>query len=516
MSNSSAADRDRELVLAIDVGTSSVRALACDAEGNAIPVTETQRSYRLHTTRDGGAEYDATALFELLCDVIDETLATVNDESATFIAVGVTSFWHSLLGLDKDRNPVTPLYFWADSRADQTIDGIKRQRDLDRIWQRTGCRLHSSYWPAKLHWLRESQPRLSGEVDRWVSFTEYVHCQLTGEAAPVMSFSMASGTGLLDVHELVWDDELLAVLGVEPAKLPALVDIDHRAVVNRHFSRRWRALQDVPWIPALGDGACANVGSAAIGPGRITLTLGTSGAMRMVLPAPPGSTWSVPAGLWAYRLDREYVVLGGALSNGGNVRRWISDLTGLQMTVENTAAIAALPADGHGLTILPFVAGERSPGWHGSATGLINGLTLASTPIDLARATLEAVAYRFARIYDALLPIAASPHQIVANGGAIVSSPEWTQIIASTLGHDILALPAGDEATARGAAIMALRSVGALSSLDAAPDPSREATRFAPSAADHSRYQAGRRRQESLEAMLYPAADLDGRNDEEW
>ncbi|MDQ3412631.1 MAG: FGGY family carbohydrate kinase, partial [Chloroflexota bacterium] len=314
MSNASDADRDRQLVLAIDIGTSSVRALACDTKGNAIPVTETQRSYRLHPTRDGGAEYDATSLFELLCDVIDQTLAKVNSESATFIAVGVTSFWHSLLGLDKDRNPVTPIYFWADSRADQTIDDLERQLDLDRVWQRTGCRLHSSYWPAKLHWLRESQPRLYGEVDRWVSFTEYVQCQLTGDQAPVVSVSMASGTGLLDVHALVWDDELLAVLGIEPAKLPALVDVDDHGVVNHRFSRRWPVLHGVPWIPALGDGACANVGSGAIGPGRIALTLGTSGAMRMVLPAPPGSTWPVPAGLWAYRLDREYAVLGGALS----------------------------------------------------------------------------------------------------------------------------------------------------------------------------------------------------------
>lgn len=494
-----------QIVLAIDIGTSSVRALISDQTGTAIMATESQLSYRLETSRDGTAVFNAESLLDILIQAIDDTLRSLPPTTAPFVAVGVTSFWHSLLGLDRDGNPLTPIYYWADSRSDDTLASLASRLDAEPLRQRTGCRLHSSYWPAKLHWLRTTQPDLYASVTRWVSFTEYASRKLSQSTKTVMSISMASGTGLIDVHRLIWDDELLTVLNISPDSLPTLVDADHRANLNDHFSLRWPPLRDVPWFPALGDGACANVGSAAVGPARIALTLGTSGAMRVVLPAPAGSSWLVPTGLWAYRLDRGHAVLGGALSNGGNFRRWIAELTGLAVD-ENSAAIAAQPADGHGLTMLPFVAGERSPGWHADATGVITGLTLATTPTDLARAAMESVAYRFAQIYASLRPIVDPAHEIIANGGAVVSSPEWTEIIASALGHDVLALPAGDESTARGAALMALRSVGVLPSLRQVPDLAVEATRFAPSAADHERYRAAQSRQQALEILLYPNA----------
>ena len=319
-----------------------------------------------------------------------------------------------------------------------------------------------------------------------------------------MSVSMASGTGLLDIHAVHWDQPLINLLGLSLSQVPRLVDFEDQSALSAGFAARWPALAGVPWLPALGDGACANVGSGAIGPDRLALTLGTSGALRVVLPAPAGSKWPVPFGLWAYRLDRDHAVLGGALSNGGNFRRWLVELTGGSYEAVTPEAIAGTSADSHGLTILPFVAGERSPGWHADASGVMAGLTLATTPAEVLRAGMEAVAFRFARIYDELRPIASPTHQIIGNGGAIVSSLEWTQIIASALGHEILALPAGDEATARGAALMALRAVGILPDLAAAPDPAKMATAVQPDRNDYDRYRTARDRQAALEELFYP------------
>lgn len=491
------------VVLAIDIGTSSVRALVCDVGGNAIPDSETQVKYQLETTQDGGAGFPASDLFAILAETIDGTLARIQSSDFAFMAVGVTSFWHSLLGLDAAGAPITPVYFWADSRSDATIDGLARRVDQDAMRQRTGCRLHSSYWPAKIFWLQETQPDAASQVAHWVGFTEYAAQQLTGTANAGMSVGMASGTGMLDVHRVTWDETLLTALNLPVGVLPDLIDIKDHHVLGDEFAARWPALAGVPWIPALGDGACANVGSGAIGRDRIALTLGTSGAMRLILPAPAGEDWQVPSGLWAYRLDRDHAVIGGALSNGGNIRRWVLELTGRSPDEANAAARQGT-ADDHGLTILPFVAGERSPGWHAHADALITGLTLATTPDDLLRAAMESVALRFARIYRELRPIVASDHQIIGNGGAIVSSPEWTEIIASALGHEILALPAGDEATARGAALMALWSVGALANLNDAPDPAEMATPVAPNDADHARYLIAGERQMALENLIYP------------
>jgi gluconokinase len=166
------------------------------------------------------------------------------------------------------------------------------------------------------------------------------------------------------------------------------------------------------------------------------------------------------------------------------------------------AAAADLPADGHGLTLLPFVAGDRSPSWHDRASGVVAGLSLSTRPEHLLRAGLEAVAFRLAAVYRDLAPLAAD-HTVVANGGAILQSPLWLQIMADALNHPIVALPPDDEASARGAAVMALFAAGIIPRLDAIPDPAADGPVYAPDAARHDRYRAAMERQERLEARLF-------------
>jgi gluconokinase len=313
---------------------------------------------------------------------------------------------------------------------------------------------------------------------------------------------MASGTGLLDVHALIWDAEMLEASGIDADRLSPLVDFGPPACLRPDFARRWPALADAQWFPALGDGACANVGTGAIGPTRIALTVGTSAAVRMILPRPPDQSWVVPDGLWAYRLDRQRAVLGGALSNGGNLLRWIWNTTGSDRDDETTMAAAALAPDSTGLTLLPFLAGERSPGWHDNASGVVAGLTISTRPEQLIRAGMEAVAYRLAAVYDALRPLAAPEHEIVASGGAILVMPSWLQITADALGHPLIASTPGDESTARGAALMAALEAGLLPPADEASDMVGGTSRYAPDMANHERYRIGRDRQARLEQTL--------------
>ncbi len=507
----SLAEADAPLVLALDLGTSSLRALVFDRSGRAVAGSEEQLPHALRTTSDGGVETDAPPLFDLLLRCVDGALVRAADRAAEIAAVGVSCFWHSLLGLDRRDEPVTPLLMWADTRSASDAAGLRRELgdNAAGIQARTGCRFHSSYWPAKLRWLAASRPQIVRGVARWVSFAEYVGARLHDD--PAASFSSASGTGLLDVHRLTWDAELAALLGVALARLPRLVDRDEvMPPLRPEFAARWPGLAGIPWYPALGDGACANVGSGAVAPDRIALTVGTSGALRIVVPAdsprPP-----VPPDLWSYRMDGERYVVGGAVSNGGNVLAWLAGLVGVDLGPADMEAAASLPPDGHGLTMLPFVAGERAPGWHDQASGVIAGLTLATRAEHLLRAGMEAVAYRLARVYDDVRPLAADPHTIVANGGAILRSPTWLQIVADTLGHEVLALPPEEEASARGAALCALEAIGALpeANLGSAPEPAAGAQSYGPDAERHASYRAGLERQAQLEAALFAT---DGRD----
>ncbi|HYO30747.1 MAG TPA: FGGY family carbohydrate kinase, partial [Thermomicrobiales bacterium] len=314
------------LVLAIDLGTSSVRVLAVDSLGRAIEGSEEQQRYAIGTSADGAAEMAALPLFDLLIDTIDGALARLGPLTGEIAAVGFTAFWHGLLGLGADGAPATPIFYWGDTRSAPDAAALRHEADEAATLDRTGCRLHSSYWPAKLRWLERTRPAQNAEVARWTGLAEYAFGRLCLPAGLGMSFSMASGTGLLDVHRLAWDDGLLDVLGLAPDRLPPLVDLRSAATLGPDWAARWPALAGKPWFPALGDGACANVGSGAVGPDRIALTLGTSGAVRLVVPAPPGSVWQAPTSLWAYRLDRDRAVLGGAVSNGGNLLAWLWSL----------------------------------------------------------------------------------------------------------------------------------------------------------------------------------------------
>ena len=490
------------LMLALDAGTSSVRALAFDSLGRALEETEEQLPYTLETTPDGGATFPAEPLFDLTVKAIDGVVAHLGDAAARVAAVGSTSFWHSLMGIDATGTPTTPVFYWADTRSSSEATALRTELDADAVWQRTGCRLHSSYWPAKLRWLRRTEPDTFRRTSRWLSFAEYALGRLCQNEADAATICMASGTGLLDVHAMVWDAEMLEVSGIGADHLSPLVDLGPPGCLVADFVRRWPTLADSLWFPALGDGACANVGSGAVGPSRIALTVGTSAAVRMILPRPPEESWVIPHGLWAYRLDRERAVLGGALSNGGNLLRWIWDLTGTDRGDETTTAATALAPDSTGLTFLPFLAGERSPGWHDDASGVVAGLTASTRPEHLIRAGMEAVAYRLADVYDALQPLASAEHDIIASGGAILVMPSWLQITADALGHPLIASAPGDEATARGAALMAAAEAGIRPGVDTVADEVGGTSQDVPDLAHHERYRAGRERQARLEQTL--------------
>jgi gluconokinase len=226
----------------------------------------------------------------------------------------------------------------------------------------------------------------------------------------------------------------------------------------------------------------------------MALNVGTSTALRLVTmdPKPP------PRGLWLYRLDRRLALVGGALSEGGNVFAWCRQVLNVFGPDAVERALATTPPDGHGLTVLPFLAGERAPGWRPDRQGVIAGLGLETTAEQIVVAALEGVALRIALVYALLAPLAAPDHSIVASGGALAHSPGWTQRIADALGRP-LALSAVEEASSRGAALLALESLGLLPRLEAASLPGAIVQ---PDAAHHARYRAALRRQQQLDTRV--------------
>jgi gluconokinase len=481
------------MVIALDVGTSSARASAWDDAGRPVPDRFCQHAYEPATTRGGGVEHDAEQLLEAVGACLDGLLG--QDRRAEVEGVGVASFWHGLLGFDDAGRPVTPVYLWADTRAAADASRLREKIDEDALHRRTGCHLHASYWPAKLAWLARERPEATRGVARWGSFGEYLEWTLFGETAT--SVSMASGTGLLDQVTLAWDPEALALAAVDERRLfPVRDGTEPRRGLRPPWARRWPALAGAAWFPAVGDGAASNVGSDCTETDRVALNVGTSAALRIVTgaPLPP------PRGLWTYRIDRRRAITGGATSEGGNVFAWLRRV--LRLPDDDAAlerALASGGADAHGLTVLPFLAGERAPGWRGDRRGTIAGLALDTTAIDIARAGLEAVALRLAAVYALLAPLAPPDHAVVVSGGALARSPGWAQIVADALGRPLAWSPE-EEATSRGAALLALEALGRLPDL-AAARASLGAT-VEPDLERHARYREALGRQQRLDMRV--------------
>jgi gluconokinase len=484
----------------LDIGTSSGRAGLFDAGGREVETTRARVEWSFETTREGGAEVDAEWLLEQQARVVDETMERVRLLNLRIEAVAVSCFWHSLIGIDASGRALMPLYGWADTRAASEVAELRGLFDESAMHARTGCRFHSSYWPAKLLWLRRKRPDEWRNCARWLSFGEFLALRICG--ADAASLSQASATGLFDQKRLAWDGELCAALGVDVNQLPRLLadEADETSTVTGAYLTRWPQLGGRPWFAAIGDGATNNIGAGCISKTSLALMIGTSGAMRVLYEGTPPAT--LPESLWCYRADRRRVLVGGALSDGGGLYEWMRESLNFNAPgMDNDwieRELATLRPDAHGLTVLPFWAGERSTNWNSQARGTITGFNMHTRPVEIMRAAMESVAYRFQHILNALDTFAPGA-EIRASGGALAASPLWTQMIADVLARPIK-LSDAREASSRGAALLALESLGVIDQLRDAP--AALSRTFEPDMEAHALYLAGAERQEVVYQSL--------------
>jgi gluconokinase len=460
----------------VDLGTTGARAAVFDREGR--PLGEADGEYRLYTPRPGWAGQDADEVWTTATACLRRALGRARLRRPR-VALGISGTFHNVLPLDRDGRPRGRALIWADTRAGAEAAEIRASRDAAALYARSGCPVHPMYLPAKLRWLRAH-----GGADRYGTIMADFARRLTGAWA--CSLSAASGTGLLDMHRRAWDDELLEIAGVRAEQLGPLVEpTEPLGPLTPEAAQATGLDPDSLVVPGAGDGVLSSLGAGTIGPGQMTATIGTSGAVRLVADAPKVDP---QARTWCYYLAGGRWVAGAAINNGGIAFRWAAEklLRAGSRAYQRTLGWAEEVGPGAGgLLFLPLLTGERAPYWNADARGVLAGLAIEHDHRHVARATLEGICYRMRSIALALDEVAGPVAEVRATGG-YTRSPFWLQLLADVLERPLV-VPSVQEASALGAAELAMLGTGALSDLAATrrfvttgppiePDPGRGAT----------------------------------------
>ena len=479
------------LVLAMDIGSSSVRAALFDHTGSMITATLSQRRYSIRYTPDGGAELSPTVVRRAASGCVAETLQFQRESRALravpMRALSGCSLWHSLLGLDRRGQPVTPVFSWADARSQPDAAQLRLEFSERDIQLRTGCMLRASFWPTKLRWLRRTNPTCFKRVAHWVSPAVWISRELFGIGTT--SHSMASGTGLYNLQSRSWDHELCDAVGVSADRLGAIEDVITATGTSCAY------LRGAMIFSGIGDGAASNLGSGADRDHRIAINIGTSAAVRTIESQQSAASTELPFGLFRYVVDAKRTLLGGAVSNAGNLRQWA--LRELKLTDKAAAekALARRSSTAGAITVLPFWVAERAPTWPEELHGLIAGLTQTTTAADVYRAMTASTYYRLADILDEIeRALGTTAGDIIASGG-VLHSPASVKLLANCLGRDIR-ISRQMESSLRGAAVLAIDQLGGTH----ASTPAGRLVRHQPEGAEG--HLARRERQRALERLL--------------
>lgn len=455
--------------LGVDIGTTSVKAVLFNEQTKVMASHSVD--YPLFTPSPLIAEQDPDAIFCAVVTVIKQTInqSQIRQDFLRFISF--SSAMHSLIAVDKDGVPLTKSISWADTRSAPYADIIQDKYHGHQIYMRTGTPIHAMSPFVKLVWLKEEKGDIFKRTAKFISIKEYIFHKFFGSY--LVDYSIASATGLFNVHTLKWDEEALSIAGVSEEQLSTIVPTTHVVKgMKEPFYKAMGISKELPFIIGASDGVLSNLGVNAIQPGVIALTIGTSGAIRTVTDRPKTD----PKGrTFCYALTDKHWVIGGPVNNGGIIFRWLRDeLAGedtnqaIQLGVDPydrlTDLASSVRPGSDGLIFHPFLTGERAPIWNANARGSFFGLSLHHKKEHMVRAVLEGITYNLNSVLLILEELVGEQVKIQATGG-FARSAMWRQLLADVFDKQIV-VPKSFESSCLGAVVLGMLALGDIRDLN--------------------------------------------------
>ncbi|MFC7274665.1 gluconokinase [Paractinoplanes rhizophilus] len=457
-----------DVVIGIDTGTTATKAIAAGADGRLRAHASVH--YPLSVPAPGRAELDPRHLVDAAVKALTDVAAACRAQDDRVVAVSLSAFLHGLVPMDASGAPLGPLITWADGRAGAQCDEIIASGRAKGLHARTGTPVHPMSPLTKLAWWRANDPSVLRETPRWGGVKELVLAALTDEPF-LLDLSVASGTGLYDIHARRWDPEALEIAGADAGQFAQVVPT---TTILKLKPGLGGLPEGTPLIIGAADGPLANLGVGATPAGVAAVSLGTSGALRTVVDRP---TVDADGRLFCYALTEDRWVVGGAVNNAGSVVRWAgqSFASGFERpgaegedADERDAALLmeaqGAPPGSDGLLCLPYLLGERAPWWRAGMRGAYLGLRREHGRAHLVRAAVEGVCQQLALVRDSFAAEGFEVTEVRATGGS-TASELWVGVLAAALGLPV-AIADTPEGTALGACLLGLHALGELPDLD--------------------------------------------------
>ena len=436
-----------KVYIGIDIGTTATKAVCFDTNGNVLH--QISKEYPMYHPEENWSIQKPNEVLDSVLACIEEITRNTKPEFISFSAA-----MQSILLINEEGCPISDALLWADNRAISIAAALKESELGTSFYQKTAIPIHPFSPMTKLVWLKQNKPNLFQKAFKFISLKEYIWHQLTGEY--VIDSSMASGTGIMNIHKLQWDELILNYLDIKEEQLSEIVSPMHQC----------KGIKDnFLYILGGGDGPLANLGTGAMETNRMALSIGTSGAVRIPIDQPYID--SEMRTQCYHLMDNQYLKLG-AVNNGAVILQWLKE--SLLKTNESYEVLleqaVVIPAGSDGLLFVPYLLGERAPIWDASAQGALLGIKITHHKAHFVRATLEGILFGLFSVVEILLPdFKIRKETTVMVSGGFGKSELWLQMVADIFQMKVV-VPETIEGAAWGAVLIGFKAIGNTNSFE--------------------------------------------------
>lgn len=420
---------NQHYLLALDIGTTNAKAVIFTHNGSVIAAVE--EMITSHYPQTGWVEQDPDAIEKSSITAIRDAIKKANIDQTALTALGFSSAMHSLICVDANGKPLSRALIWSDRRSQQQADNLKQTHP--ELYDRTGLPLHPMSPLTKLLWMKETNYQPYIDATYFMSIKEYIIYKWFGKR--LTDHAMAAATGMYNAKTNTWDEEALDICNVKQTQLSSIVSpTTQLPPINKQVAHTMGVSAKLPCMIGSADGQLANLGSGAILPGEVAVSMGTSGALRQMvdthLVSPNQQTFCCA-------FTEEQAIIGGATNNGGITVQWLKDLLKCDDNFDTFIGLADTVKPGaDGLYFHPYINGERAPLWQPDAKGNFFGIRITHKRAHFVRAVLEGITFNLYHINQTLEQIAGPSEKLYVNGG-LARSDTWVHMLANIFNRPV-------------------------------------------------------------------------------